>query len=94
MVRTQCFHCHGLGSIPDWGTKIPQATRQKKKKELQGIPKSKNTLLRDWTRIRTRVTYGRKIGIIRPGIKKQNKTMINMVRALMEKLTCKNRGIM
>ena len=24
MVRTQCFHC----SIPDWGTKIPQATLQ------------------------------------------------------------------
>ena len=35
MVRTWRFHCHGPGSIPGWGTKIPQATGhgQKKKKE-------------------------------------------------------------
>ena len=25
VVRTRRFHCHGLGSIPGWGTKIPQA---------------------------------------------------------------------
>ena len=25
MVRALCFHCQGLGSIPVWGTKIPQA---------------------------------------------------------------------
>ena len=25
VVRTCCFHCHGLGSIPGWGTKILQA---------------------------------------------------------------------
>ena len=25
MVRTQGFHCHGPGSIPGQGTKIPQA---------------------------------------------------------------------
>ena len=24
MVRTQCFPCQDLGSIPGWGTKIPQ----------------------------------------------------------------------
>ena len=24
VVRTWCFHCQGLGSIPGWGTKIPQ----------------------------------------------------------------------
>ena len=24
VVRTQCFHCCGLGSIPGRGTKIPQ----------------------------------------------------------------------
>ena len=25
VVRTQCFHCQSLGSIPGWGTKNPQA---------------------------------------------------------------------
>ena len=44
VVRTLCCHCHGLGSIPGWGTKIPQATWhsaspphpiQKKKKKLE-----------------------------------------------------------
>ena len=25
VVRTQSFYCHGLGSIPGQGTKIPQA---------------------------------------------------------------------
>ena len=35
VVRTRCFHCHGLGSIPGRGTKIPQAAQhnQKKKKK-------------------------------------------------------------
>ena len=28
VVRTHRFHCHGLGSIPGWGTKIPQATQR------------------------------------------------------------------
>ena len=32
-IRTQCFHCEGLGSIPGWGTKILQAAQPKKKKE-------------------------------------------------------------
>ena len=34
MVRTWHFHFWGLGSIPGWGTKIPQAMQcgQKKKK--------------------------------------------------------------
>jgi len=27
VARTQCFHCHGQGSIPGQGTKIPQAVR-------------------------------------------------------------------
>ena len=31
VVRTWCFHCRGPGSIPGGGTKIPQATRRKKK---------------------------------------------------------------
>ena len=36
VVRTQHFHCSGLGSIPAWGTKILQATqRGKNKKESQ-----------------------------------------------------------
>ena len=26
MVKTQCFHYRGLGSIPGQGSKIPQAT--------------------------------------------------------------------
>ena len=25
MIRNQHFHCQGLGSTPDWGTKISQA---------------------------------------------------------------------
>ena len=25
MVRTHCFHGHGMHSDPDWGTKVPQA---------------------------------------------------------------------
>ena len=25
MVRTRCFHCCGLGSVPGQGTEIPQA---------------------------------------------------------------------
>ena len=35
VVRTQHFHCQGLGSIPGQGTKIPQASQcgQKKKKK-------------------------------------------------------------
>ena len=34
MVRTQCFHCRGPGSIPGWGTKIPQAAKCGKKKKI------------------------------------------------------------
>ena len=35
MVRIPGFHCRGPGSIPSWGTEIPQAMwqGQKKKKE-------------------------------------------------------------
>ena len=33
MVRTGHFHCHGLGSIPDWGTKIPQAAWHRQREE-------------------------------------------------------------
>ena len=35
VVRTQCFHCCGLGSMPGWGTKIPQAARRGQKKSVQ-----------------------------------------------------------
>ena len=37
MVRTQCFHCWGLGSAPGGGTKILQAVwhRQKKKERIK-----------------------------------------------------------
>ena len=35
VVRSRCFHCLGLGSIPGWGTEMLQATRcGKKKKKL------------------------------------------------------------
>ena len=33
VVQTQCSHCLGLGLFPGWGTKIPQATKQPRKKE-------------------------------------------------------------
>ena len=32
VVRTQRFNCRGLGSIPGWGTKIPQAVQHGQKK--------------------------------------------------------------
>lgn len=27
VIRTMCFHCYGLASIPVWGTKIPEVVR-------------------------------------------------------------------
>ena len=27
MVRTWYFHCRGMSSVPDWGTKIPHAKK-------------------------------------------------------------------
>ena len=33
MVRTWYFHCRGMSSVPDWGTKIPQAAWCGKKKK-------------------------------------------------------------
>ena len=33
VVRTQRFQCHGPGSIPGWGTKIPQAVQNGQKKK-------------------------------------------------------------
>ena len=39
MVRIQHFHCQGLGSIPGWGTMIPQALQcGKGKKKLSRNP--------------------------------------------------------
>ena len=43
MVRTLCFHCRGLASIPAQGTKIPQlchTTKKKKKEKLKKKPKN------------------------------------------------------
>ena len=36
--KTPLFQCRGMGSVPGWGTKIPQATwySQKKKKKKEG----------------------------------------------------------
>ena len=33
VVRTQHFHCRGPGSIPGWGTRIPQSHSSAGKKE-------------------------------------------------------------
>ena len=33
VVRTWYFHCHGLGSIPGWGTKILQAMQHGQKEK-------------------------------------------------------------
>ena len=38
VVKNQCFHCRGTGSIPGQGTKVPQAvqcSQKKKKKKVQ-----------------------------------------------------------
>ena len=38
MVRSRRFHCWGLGLIPGWGTKIPQAMwHGQRKKETQNL---------------------------------------------------------
>ena len=37
-VRTRQFHCYGPDSVPPWGTKVLQATWQKKKKRTFSIP--------------------------------------------------------
>ena len=33
VLRIQCFHCYGLGSISGWRTEILQATQARFKKE-------------------------------------------------------------
>ena len=33
VVRNQHFHSHGVGSVPNEGTEIPQAPRHSKKKK-------------------------------------------------------------
>ena len=46
-VRTQCFHCHGLSSIPGWGTKILQAAwcdLKEKKNRDSNIARKKITV--------------------------------------------------
>ena len=37
VVRTQCFHYCGPGSVPGWGTGIPQASGQPRSKTKQNI---------------------------------------------------------
>ena len=37
MVRTRPLHCGGLGSIPGWGTKTPQAVVRPKKKKRKEV---------------------------------------------------------
>ena len=46
VVKTQHFHCHGLGSIPGWGPEIFQALwhgKKKKKIQLTLFTKQKQT---------------------------------------------------
>ena len=49
MVRIQRFHCRGLGSVPGWGTKIPQGSAKKKVafswQYLEKINRMKHTLI-------------------------------------------------
>ena len=44
MVRNQHFHCPGLGSILDWGTKILQTACTAKKEKRVGSAISNNTV--------------------------------------------------
>ena len=37
VVRTPSFHCRGLGSVPSWGTKIPQVMQCGQIKNKRGI---------------------------------------------------------
>ena len=57
MVRTWCFLCCGLGLIPGWGTKIPQAMKngqqkRKKVKKQKQANKPKSGAQREKTNIR------------------------------------------
>ena len=42
-VGTQCAHCHVLGSIPGWRTKIPQTEQQGQKKKKEERNRGFNT---------------------------------------------------
>ena len=46
MVRTQRFHCRGLGSIPGWGTKIRKPLGEAKKKKKKNWRKSSGSRTR------------------------------------------------
>ena len=35
VVKTQCSHCRGMGSIPGWGPKISHVWPKKKKKKSE-----------------------------------------------------------
>ena len=43
VVRTQCFHCPGLGSIPGQGNKIPNATRCSSQIKINKIKNKQKT---------------------------------------------------
>ena len=43
MVRTQRFHCQGLGSIPGGGTKISKASRHSQTNNNNKKPKKQNS---------------------------------------------------
>ena len=43
MARAQHFHCCGLGSIPGWGTKIPQAVQRDRKTKQKQMQTHKNS---------------------------------------------------
>lgn len=43
-VSTCCFGCHGLGSVPAWGSKILQDTQRSQKKKEQARLSNKGTI--------------------------------------------------
>ena len=46
MFSTQCFHCHGSGSVPGWGTKTLQ-TMPCDKKGMMTLPHKIETIKKE-----------------------------------------------
>ena len=59
VVRTLLFHYHSPGSIPGWGTKIPQAPRcsQTEKKKKERKKEKINRILSQFNRIRIILSF-------------------------------------
>ena len=57
MAKTPHFHCGGIGSIPDWGTKISYA-RQHGKKQPLPIYLSPSKTEQNWTQLSKTIISG------------------------------------